>query len=183
MSADSDYERSNSIERVDKKRFSTKYMQAVLKTDEDAGKRRKAAQALVDHLSKLYKINSPKVVITERPRRSFQRGSVSGQTYGFYRHSGNPAGDTIVIYNTTAKTGKPVSIKSFADTLLHEFTHHYDTRYLKIDSRHTAGFYKRISSLKDNLTSAKLNTKEIKSDITDLSVRQLIIGVKGNVGG
>ena len=158
-------------------------MSDVLKAGDDTRKRQKAAQALVEHLSKLYKINTPKVVVTERPRRSFQRGSLSGQTYGFYRHSGNPAGDTIVIYNTTAKTGKVVSVKSFADTLLHEFTHHYDTRYLKIDSKHTAGFYKRISSLKSNLTSAKLDTKEIKSDITDLSVRQLIIGVKGNVGG
>ena len=158
-------------------------MSDVLKAGDDTRKRQKAAQALVGHLSKLYKINSPKVVITERPRRSFQKGSVSGQTYGFYRHSSNPAGDTIVIYNTTAKTGKTVSIKSFADTLLHEFTHHYDTRYLKIDSKHTAGFYKRISSLKDNLTSAKIDTKEIKSDITDLPVRQLMIGAKGNVGG
>ena len=144
-------------------------MSDVLKAGDDVRKRQKTAQALVGHLSKLYKINSPKVVITDKPRRSFG----NGQTYGFYRHSGNPSGDTIVIYNTTAKTGKTVSIKSFADTLLHEFTHHYDTRYLKIESRHTAGFYKRISSLKDNLTSSTIATKEIKSDITMKPLHQL----------
>lgn len=121
-------------------------------------------------------------MITERPRKSFQRGNVSGQTYGFYRHSGNPSGDTIVIYNTTAKTGKAVSAKSFADTLLHEFTHHYDTRYLKIDSRHTAGFYKRISSLKEGLSSKMIATKQIISDMTTKPLQQVLSG-KGLVSG
>ena len=151
----------------------------MLKTDETTKGRQKAAQNMVSHLSKLYKINTPKVVVTEKPRRSNGRG----QTYGFYRYNGNPAGDTIVIYNTTAKTNKPISIKSFTDTLLHEFTHHYDTRYLKIKSAHTAGFYKRISDLKGHLTKAIIPTKDVRSDITDLPIRQLTIGTKGNISG
>ena len=167
--SDANYDKSNSIIEVEKKKFSLKYMSDVLKASDDIRSRQKKAQALVDHLSKLYKINSPKVTVTERPRRS----SGNGQTYGFYRHGGGYP-DTIVIYNTTAKTGKPVSIKSFADTLLHEFTHHYDTRYLKIDSIHSAGFYRRISSFKDHLTTTTIASHQIIRDITDKPLRQLI---------
>jgi len=181
MGVDADYEKSNSISTVDRKRFSTKFMSALLKSPEDIRKRQKAAQELVGHLAGLYKINTPKVVVTDKPRRSNGRG----QTYGFYRYNGNPAGDTIVIYNTTAKTAKPISIKSFADTLLHEFTHHYDTRYLKIESRHTAGFYKRISDLKGHLTGATIATRQIVRDVTDKPLRQLLAGdrTKGSVSG
>lgn len=151
-------------------------MSDMLKASEDSKGRQKKAQALVDHLSKLYKINSPKVVITDRPRASFQRGNVKGQVNGFYRHNGIPSMDTIVVYNTTAKTGKPVAIKAFTDTLLHEFTHHYDTRYLKIKSAHTAGFYKRISSLKGHLTKTTIMSQNIINDITDRPLRSLISG-------
>ena len=181
ISNDADYQKSNSIETVDKKKFNSKVMSDMLKADDTIKGRQKAAQAMVSHLSKLYKINSPKVVVTEKPRRANDRG----QTYGFYRHNGNPAGDTIVIYNTTAKTNKVISIKSFTDTLLHEFTHHYDTRYLKIKSAHTAGFYKRISDLKRHLTKATIPTKDMRSDITTMPLRKLITVdiTKSNVGG
>ena len=174
-----DYEKSNAIESVDAKRFSTKYFSSLLGQTEDPKKRQKAAQELIDHLSNLYKINSPKVMVTERPRLSNDRG----QTYGKYRfYQNDPRGDTIIIYNTTAKTGKPVSIKSFADTLLHEFTHHYDTRYLKIKSAHTAGFYKRISSLKGHLSKEKIKTKIIMNDMTSRPLNSLIATAQGGAG-
>ena len=182
-SSSGDYEKSNSIESVDKKRFNKRFLSDVLSSTEDAAKRQKKAQALVDHLSKLYGINSPKVRVTERPRASFRRGNVSGQVNGFYRHSAIPELDTIVVYNTTAKTNKPVSIKSFADTLLHEFTHHYDNRYLKIESRHTAGFYKRISSLKEGLSAKGIATQQILSDITMKPLRELTSPRLGNSVG
>ena len=52
---------------------------------------------------------------------------------------------TSVIYNTTTKTKKTIAIKTFYETLLHEFIHHYDIVGLKLgDSLHTSGFYKRI---------------------------------------
>ena len=76
-----------------------------------------------------------------------------------------------------------MSIKSFADTLLHEFTHHYDTRYLKIESRHTAGFYKRISSLKGNLSDTTVAMKDIVNDITSKPLREVIVNGLGNSNG
>jgi hypothetical protein len=164
-----DYERSNSIETIEKKRFKKSLFSKLLEAKEDEGSRQKAAQALVDDLCKQYKINSPKVYVTERPRRS----SGGGQTYGYYRHGGGVK-DSIVIYNTTAKTGKKVSIKSFADTLLHEFVHHYDTRYLKIETMHTAGFYKRISSLKESLSNVTIATKNMLRDVTERRISSLV---------
>jgi len=90
--------------------------------------------------------------------------------------------DKTIIYNTTAKTGKSVSIKSFADTPLREFIHHYDTRYLKIKSAHTAGFYKRISSLKGYLSKEKIDTKIIMNDMTSKPIYSLITTAQGRAG-
>lgn len=85
-----------------------------------------------------------KLTVLNKP----QRKKVNGKTLGFYTVGRN----YITIYNLTATTQKTVSIKTFYDTLLHEFMHHYDYKVLKLEnSLHTSGFYQRISDLKNKL--------------------------------
>ena len=65
-----------------------------------------------------------------------------------------PSQRMIVLFNKTAVRRQTVSIKVFADALLHEITHSLDYLYYHLDdSPHTSGFYKRIFDLKEKLNS------------------------------
>ena len=55
----------------------------------------------------------------------------------------------------TAKRGQVVAYKTFLRTLVHEMCHHLDYQLLKLgDSFHTDGFFKRESSLVNQLLAA-----------------------------
>lgn len=141
------YERSNSIETVSISMPSKKEYARLLKD----GNRQRDAQALCDYLCGKLNIATCKVVVASRcqPHSTNSRGAIKSKTYGHYR----PGVRLITIYDTTAVKKKKVSIKTFADTLLHEFVHHYDIECLHLaTSLHTAGFYKRISDLKAKLS-------------------------------
>jgi len=58
---------------------------------------------------------------------------------------------TITIDNRTAVRGQIVASKTFIDTLLHEWLHHYDFLKLRLNSIHTKGFYLRLNDLKRKL--------------------------------
>lgn len=138
------YIKSNKHETVKLSRFAIKYGQMVLNSKEDEKDRQERSQKLMDYLCKKFDIAPVNVMVTELKRPSKERG----QLFGFYL----PSHHKIVIYNTTAKTCKPTAIKTFFDTLIHEFMHHYDYQVLKLeDSFHTTGFYKRIDDLKKKL--------------------------------
>lgn len=142
----STYDKSNAIVKVRLKSFVKKYSHDVLCSGDSVEARELHGQALIDYLCKKFRIDNAYLSVTTscRPcRRS------NAQAYGMYY----PATRRITIYNTTAKTRKTVSIKSFYDTLLHEFMHHYDLLSIKIGGTpHTAGFYKRISDLREKLS-------------------------------
>lgn len=139
------YNKSNEIEEVKFTSFRKEYASKVLKCGASATDRQRASQNLLNYLCDKYKIGRVKLTVTTRPRKQIGRNT---QLYGYYR----PIIKTICIYNTTAKTDKAVGIKTFFDTLIHEFIHHYDFEYLKFSaSPHTSGFYKRISDLKTKL--------------------------------
>ena len=138
------YIKSNKHETVRLSRFSKKYGQMILNSTEDEKDRQERSQALTDYLCERFGIAPVKVMVTTLKRPSRGRG----QVYGFY----TPSNHKITIYNTTARTCKPTAIKTFFDTLIHEFMHHYDYQVLKLeDSFHTTGFYKRIDDLKNKL--------------------------------
>lgn len=85
-----------------------------------------------------------------QPHSTNSRGTLKNKTLGHYK--------TIIchitLYKFTAKTKKIASNKSVLDTLLHELCHHFDFVLIGFGgSIHTAGFYKRISSLKNCLIS------------------------------
>ena len=58
----------------------------------------------------------------------------------------------IVLSNKTAIREATLAPKTFLDTLIHEFMHHYDYEVLKFPvSLHTAGFYYRLGDMMKKL--------------------------------
>lgn len=138
------YTKSNEVSAVAYTRLSGKEYKALLL---DRGDRKTTGQVLLNYLCDKFKISRIPLIVVQSNRKC--RGKK--QVYGYYRYS-NGKGMSITIYNHTAKTGQEVAIKTFANTLLHEFIHHYDTEVLKIQTIHSAGFYKRISDLESKLS-------------------------------
>lgn len=67
---------------------------------------------------------------------------------------------TISVWMRTARRRQVVAFRTFLRTLLHELCHHLDYELLKLkDSFHTAGFYKRESSLFYQLVPGRRKAK------------------------
>lgn len=138
------YTMSNREVAVALNRFSKKEYKSLLESSESRIERQKNAQELIDYLCEKFKIAKAKVVVTERSQPQRRTAKILG-TY-------TPVRELITIYNKTAVKKQTVSIKTFANTLIHEFMHHYDLTYLNMkETLHTAGFYKRISDLETKL--------------------------------
>ncbi len=112
---------------------------------EQATIREKISSDLLDELSRGAKIANVKLSVLGTPQQHRKKGGrLVYKRYGFY----TPATQTIVINNVTAVRGQILASKTFLETLLHEWMHHYDLHVLKIRSLHTAGFYMRIRDVK-----------------------------------
>ena len=139
------YEISNKIENVRLNSFKSDYSESLLNSSESIAIRQKRAETLLNYLCAKFKINNITLLVTNKPRPCNSRGQIGGWYV--------PTAKKIIIYNTTSKTRKTISIKSFYDILLHEFMHHYDHEVIGLtDSLHTKGFYKRIIDLKNKLS-------------------------------
>ena len=103
--------------------------------------RKLAGQSFLNWLTRHYKLPHVKLEVEDFPR--LKRGN--SEYLGWYY----PKTMVIRIYNRTAVRHNIIFDGRFVETLLHEFMHHFDTYGLHIDSIHTAGFYKRISTLRD----------------------------------
>ena len=142
------YTQSNAILEVAHGKFNTSTYGTLLA---DKGDREQSSRALIDYLCDEFKLPHVKVYVADKARKVRGRATIHGfiKVAGFGEHS---VSRFINVYNYTAKTHKVVAIKTFANTLLHEFMHHYDLHYLKLDKTlHTAGFYTRISDLQRKL--------------------------------
>lgn len=148
-------DKSNNITEVEFTRFRRSYVKELLEVGDDPKRRQKAAQKLITYLCERYDIPKCKVYVFLEPQpcKKNDRGRITWKleaTYSFGTHF-------IRIFNLTAAKEKPVAIRVFLDSLLHEFMHHYDVTYLHIRSTpHCVGFYKRISDLKTKLQKTKL---------------------------
>ena len=110
--------------------------------------RQALSERLLDELCDGAKIDIVKLKISDT--KQYHRranGRVAMKQYGSYR----PASKHISIQNLTAVRGQILAPKTFLDTLLHEWMHHYDTYKLKLRSIHSKGFYQRINDLKEKL--------------------------------
>lgn len=145
MKTINNYEISNKIENVRLNSFKSVYSESLLNSSESIAIRQKRAETLLNYLCAKFKINNITLLVTNKPRPCNSRGQIGG----WYVTTAKK----IIIYNTTSKTHKTISIKSFYDILLHEFMHHYDYEVIGLtDSLHTRGFYKRIIDLKNKLS-------------------------------
>ncbi|MEK7072419.1 MAG: hypothetical protein AAB969_02510 [Patescibacteria group bacterium] len=117
----------------------------------DHKSRQKLGEQLLDELCDGAKIDIVKLEISNT--KQYHRksaGRVALKRYGYYR----PSSKNIHIQNLTAVRGQILAPKTFLDTLLHEWMHHYDTYKLKLRSIHSKGFYQRINYLKEKLKIA-----------------------------
>lgn len=107
----------------------------------DAQATTRASHELLRRLCARLAVAPPVVsVLAERPAGHW------GELHGLY----NPgdAGGRITVWMRTAQRRQVVAFRTFLRTLLHELCHHLDYVLLGLEhSFHTAGFYKRESSL------------------------------------
>lgn len=143
------YKRSNAILNTQfcASRFARRVTSTLL-NEEDAKIRQKLGQLLLDELSTYFSITPPKLIVLDKHQSHSKRnGRLSRKTFGCY-NSGN-----IKITNKTAIRGKIVASKTFLDTLIHEFMHHYDFKVIRLTkSLHTSGFFLRMGDIIKKLT-------------------------------
>ena len=104
---------------------------------------RQFANALLEHLDV-----SPVVinVLTVRPSDDW------GELHGLYELAEERRRARVTVWMRTARHKKVVAFRAFLRTVLHELCHHLDYELLKLDdSFHTEGFFKRESSLFNQL--------------------------------
>lgn len=114
----------------------------------DARERQRISEDLLDELCDAAKIDIVEVKVSDiNQKHSRKGGKIVMRQYGFY----DPNKKEIHITNRTAARGQILAPKSFIDTVLHEWVHHYDCCKLKLNSVHTKGFYSRLKDIKQKL--------------------------------
>lgn len=145
----SNYEKSNAITTVKIKvsKQSKKLTKQLLKSTKTTDRQR-LGDDLLDELADLAKIDIVTLKISDKKQyHKKAKGKVVMRQYGYYR----PQSKYIYINNRTAVRGQILASKTFVDTLLHEWVHHYDHAKLGLNSIHTAGFYARLKDIKTKL--------------------------------
>lgn len=147
--SDKNYRRSNQIERIDLYISKTaKRLVGELMSCDETDHRQRCSEELLFELDQLAEITPCRVRITDaRQRHKRAGGRVVYREYGHYK----PDRASIYITNRTAVREQILAAKTFLDTLLHEWMHHYDTRKLRLNSIHAKGFYARLTDLKRKL--------------------------------
>ena len=147
------YEKSNAVTEMDfevSARAQRIAQTILVSTGYEA--RQKLSHFLINELAFNAGVERLKIrVKDEKQWHKKQNGRVAIKKYGVYY----PRSKSITIQNLTAVRGQELAPKTFLDTLLHEWMHHYDFEHLSINSIHTKGFYSRISSLKEILNPWK----------------------------
>lgn len=151
---DSSYRRSQATPEIplDASERAIELAHAILSGDDSAPGRQQAGQALIDVLNQLVGLPRCELVVADRRQVHEHDGQrVQSRTYGYYRcwsDYGKVSKARIRIYNKTAVRQQIISSKVFLNTLLHEWTHHYDFAGLRLRrSPHTTGFFKRLRTL------------------------------------
>ena len=110
--------------------------------------RQRLSDDLLDVLADCAQLDIVKLKISATNQYHKKKGGkVVYKRYGYYK----PDTKYIYIQNRTAVRGQILAPKTFLDTLLHEWMHHYDSQKLGLHSIHTKGFYLRIKDLKQKL--------------------------------
>lgn len=143
------YKKSNSIlaTHIPISDFSRTMAQKILKS-KDTIERQHLSEALLDELCDMAEITICKLNISDAKQyHKKSKNKVVFKQYGYYK----PNTHYIYIHNKTAVRGQILAAKTFLDTLLHEWLHHYDHQKLGLNSIHTAGFYARLKDIKEKV--------------------------------
>jgi hypothetical protein len=100
------------------------------------------SQALTAHLDGLFDLPRVPVFLRDRPRpHRRQGGRIVYEVFGLCEQDG-----PLEVYTRTPARAQPVALRTFLDTLLHEWVHHFD--FARFDeSVHNKGFYERCKQL------------------------------------
>ncbi|MGQ3683854.1 MAG: hypothetical protein ACUBOA_02375 [Candidatus Loosdrechtia sp.] len=143
------YKKSNTIKNTKfvPCRITSGYTKKILAST-DAHEREMLGQGLLNEISQSLSIPAPRLTVYDkRQSHSLKDGKLMRKTYGMYKKG------HITINNKTAIRQAIVAPKTFLDTLIHEFMHHYDYEVLRLPaSLHTAGFYYRLGDIIKKLT-------------------------------
>jgi len=109
-----------------------------------------ASQQLITRLVRGYEVQRVRVrVLATRPVNGYE------ELHGLYEPEDEPNPATISIWMRTAQKRKVVAFRTFLRTLIHELCHHLDYEMFELEETfHTAGFYKRESSLTNALLAS-----------------------------
>ena len=114
---------------------------------EDRRRTETACRDLISTLAATLRVPPVRVeVLAARPSRSW------GELHGLYTPAQGRGSARITVWMRTAQRRQIVAFRTFLRTLLHELCHHLDYELLGLDETfHTEGFYRRESSLLDQL--------------------------------
>ena len=102
-----------------------------------------ATQAVIDLLCAAAHVPPARIALRERAYAKFKGDHAVWKLYGLCAPDG-----TITLAFRTAVRRKVFAFKTYVNTLVHEFMHHYDKQRLELGaSFHTRGFYQRIRDL------------------------------------
>ncbi|TNF75077.1 MAG: hypothetical protein EP299_06495 [Acidobacteria bacterium] len=145
------YRRSDEITsiplpRAEELRPLTHELAAVL-DEEDRREAERICQQLADGLTERLEVPSVHVTVLKvRPRDGW------GELHGLYEPSEDEYLSRISLWMRTAQRAQVVAFRTFLRTLLHELGHHLDYELFDLEETfHTEGFYKRESSLFNQL--------------------------------
>jgi hypothetical protein len=135
-----------------------------LLSSERLGEREHLALALLEVLNDSFGLPPVKLVLADRPQThaTDERGRLAQKTYGYYRcriprPGATPERCAIRIYHRTAVRQQVLASGAFVNTLLHEWTHHFDFSDLRLGrSPHTAGFFTRLRWLASSVGAARV---------------------------
>ena len=153
-----DYEKSKRTVKLNVKKVSKRARELYAKYREQDRITERQLQALANEICKSLRIPQIKVMFIGRQPATFKMNHRSHQTVTTSKTLGSycrePFNTSIIIYRYTAVKKKEVSPKTAINALLHEIMHHWDYEKLGVKkSKHTSGFYQRISLLKEMLSS------------------------------
>jgi hypothetical protein len=163
--ATSDYERSQAVlELPHPPAPAARVLVASLLDSQSLRERERLAVALLEVLSDSFGLPSVRLVIADRAQThaTDQRGRLAQKTYGYYRcriprRGAAPERCAIRIYHRTAIRQQVLAPGAFVNTLLHEWTHHFDFAALGLSrSPHTAGFFTRLRWLAASVDAARV---------------------------
>ncbi|MEE9562666.1 MAG: hypothetical protein V3W50_06325 [Thermoanaerobaculia bacterium] len=134
------------LPRAKELRSLTDDLAAALEEEDRRGAER-ICQRLADGLTQRLEVPPVQVtVLRVRPRDGW------GELHGLYEPSEDDYLSRISLWMRTAQRAQVVAFRTFLRTLLHELGHHLDYELFELEETfHTEGFYKRESSLFNQL--------------------------------